>query len=133
MFEIETSWIQGLNDGDARELIARLCKAELVAAESRSDYVRWGGDQRAADGGVDVRTVLPAPLTPEVFYGSADIVHQVKAETMGPAKLRNEMTVEGAPRPLFTELAGSSGCYVVASTKDSCSDSMLKTLSLIHI
>lgn len=97
MFDIETAWVQGLNDGDARELIARLCKAELVAEESRSEYVRWGGDQRAADGGIDVRTVLPAPLSPEIFYGSADIVRQVKAEAMGPAKLRREMTVEALP------------------------------------
>lgn len=125
MFEIETTWVQSLNDGDARELIARLCKAELVAAGSRSDYVRWGGDQRAADGGVDVRTVLPAPLSPVIFYGSSDVVHQVKAEAMGPAKLRREMTVEGAPHPLFAELVISSGSYVVASTRDSCSNSML--------
>jgi hypothetical protein len=49
--EITSSEIQTLNDDQARELVARLCKAELQSKEIGTFAVTWGGDQRAKDGG----------------------------------------------------------------------------------
>ena len=55
IFLLEASDIQALDDKQARELVARLCKAELHAQGIGDAAVTWGGDQKAADGGVDVR------------------------------------------------------------------------------
>lgn len=60
-FEVTVSDVQKLNDEQARELIARLCKAELQSLGIGTAPVTWGGDQRAKDGGVDVRVDIPPP------------------------------------------------------------------------
>src|SRR4051812_23468094 len=55
VFSVRSEDIQSLTDVQARELIARLCKSELRAKSISTAAVSWGGDQRAKDGGVDVR------------------------------------------------------------------------------
>lgn len=53
-FELEPSDISNLNDADLREMVARLCEAELIRQEIQTSCVLWGGAQEAADGGLDV-------------------------------------------------------------------------------
>ena len=53
-FNVSKEDIQSLDDVQARELVAKLCQAELKSNNISSAYVHWGGDQRSADGGVDV-------------------------------------------------------------------------------
>ena len=54
MFEIPKDLLANLSDADGRELVARLCEAELVQAGMPVSAVRWGGAQDAPDGGLDV-------------------------------------------------------------------------------
>lgn len=51
IFKVTTNEIQSLNDTQARELISRLCRAEVRNKGLSESFVTWGGDQRAKDGG----------------------------------------------------------------------------------
>ena len=53
-FELEAVDISSLNDSDLRDLVARLCEAELIQQGIPPSGVTWGGAQEAADGGLDV-------------------------------------------------------------------------------
>jgi hypothetical protein len=55
MFEVSAEVIGALEDTQMRELMARLCRAELRARGLPESGVTAGGDQRAPDGGIDVR------------------------------------------------------------------------------
>ena len=52
-FQIAPDLIQRLDDKQARKLIAHLCEADIARA-GIAPCVYYGGDQRAADDGVDV-------------------------------------------------------------------------------
>ncbi len=146
-FTVSKDDIAQLSDGDSRELIARLCKADLAKHGLSSSAVTWGGDQRASDGGIDVNVdsneSFPSSMTlPKQLTG-----FQVKAEKFGLKKIRDEMAPlgkskmtktdasterrmpdeQGDVRQSIRELAERSGAYIIASTRDHCSDSMLKT------
>ncbi len=51
LFDIQTNHIQALDDGQARELLARLCRSQLQRAGLDPAAVFWGGNQLAGDGG----------------------------------------------------------------------------------
>jgi hypothetical protein len=59
VFDVTPDDIAQLNDVDLRELVGRLCEAELVSRGFSSAAVTWGGNQTAPDGGLDVRVALP--------------------------------------------------------------------------
>jgi hypothetical protein len=126
IFEITSSDIQKLSDKQARELIARLCKAELRAKGVGTNAVTWGGDQRAPDGGVDVIVDIKPPVGISGYIPKDVTVYQVKAEKFSPKKIHSEMAPEGALRPAITELSEQSGAYVIVSTKDDLSPKSLK-------
>ena len=121
-FEINSALIKSVDDETARELVARLCKAELRLQGLPESSVTWGGNQRAADGGVDVRVNCPAPLRKADFVKASRTLIQVKAETFGPAKIGPEMAPKGIIRPAIEELRNTGGCYLIVSTKDDGSD-----------
>ena len=118
IFNILTNHIQALDDGQARELLARLCRSQLQRAGLDPASVFWGGNQRAADGGVDVRVDChPARDVSAPLVRSVAIV-QVKAEPFGPAKIAPEMAPKGVIRPSIISLVAYGGIYVIASTRD---------------
>jgi len=53
-FEISPDQIASLGDEDLRLLIAELCKADLRQRVLPTSAVLYGGNQIAADGGIDV-------------------------------------------------------------------------------
>ena len=59
MFEITGDDISLLNDTDLRDLIGRLCEAELRRHGHSVSHAAWGGNQTAKDGGLDVHVSLP--------------------------------------------------------------------------
>lgn len=122
IFRIKSSDIKALNDGQARELVARLCKAELHAKGLGTDAVTWGGDQRAKDGGVDVRVEIAPGVGISGYIPKDSTVYQVKAEPFGKQKIPGEMAPKGTLRPAITDLSGKSGAYVIVSTRDDLSD-----------
>jgi hypothetical protein len=127
IFTLTASDIQRLNDEQARELVARLCKAELRCKGIGTDQVTWGGDQRAKDGGVDVRVGISTSAGITGYVPRDTTAYQVKAESFTPAKIPEEMAPKGVLRPAIEELSKNFGAYVIVSTKDSCSDSSLKS------
>ena len=126
IFAVTASDIEQLNDEQARELVARLCKAELRYKNIGTSPVTWGGDQRAKDGGVDVRVDISPAVGITGYVPRDATAYQVKAENFTPAKIPKEMAPNGVLRPALDELSKNSGAYVIVSTKDNCSDTFLK-------
>ena len=126
IFAIEPSDIQALDDTAARELVARLAMASLLANGLPESAVTWGGDQRAADGGVDVRVSATQDLAFGGFVPSSSTVFQVKAESFSAAKILKEMLPKAQLREEIAAL-GATGAYVIVSSKDNCSDSSLNS------
>jgi hypothetical protein len=122
LFHIQIDHIRALDDGQARELLARLCRSHVQRAGLDPAVVFWGGNQRASDGGVDVRvdcqpaTDISGPLSRSVA------IVQVKAEPFEPAKIGPEMAPKGVIRPSIASLATDGGMYVIASTRDDPAD-----------
>lgn len=114
IFAITPEQIQSLDDVQARELVARLARTEMLP---HGGLVRWGGNQRAPDGGVDVDAAGAHKTT--AFIPSADAIFQVKAvhgfSTEG--QITNEMAPKGVLRPVIRDLEGTNGAYIIASTK----------------
>ncbi len=125
IFKISSAHIQSLNDTQTRELVARLCKAELTSKKIGTSPVTWGGDQRAKDGGVDVRIEILPTTGIEGYIPKGATAYQVKAERFGKAKILKEMAPKQILRDVIVELAKQSGAYIIVSTKDSLSDSSL--------
>jgi hypothetical protein len=126
IFQIDQQDIQALNDSQARELLARLCQADLIAKGLGTAYVTWGGDQRAKDGGVDVRVDITPAYGPTGYIPNDATAYQVKAEVFNPAKIPDEMAPKGILRNVITEFSSLSGAYIIVSTKDNLSDSSLR-------
>lgn len=126
MFDVTQNEIAQLNDTDLRELVGRLCEAELVSRGLSPDAVTWGGNQTAADGGLDVRVALPAGTTIDGFVPRPSTGFQVKAPDMPRAAIQSEMRPAGAIRPVIQELADEAGAYVIVSSHGSTADSALR-------
>ncbi|MCM2291084.1 hypothetical protein NAC44_01915 [Allorhizobium sp. BGMRC 0089] len=126
IFSVDKKQIKQLNDEQARELVARLAKAECRATGLPESGVTWGGDQRAKDGGVDVRVKLAKGSTGLDFIKRPSAVFQVKAEAFPPSKIPGEVAPQGKPREVLSELYSEDGAYIIVSSRDDCSDKHLK-------
>lgn len=126
IFHVTTEDIQSLSDTHARELISRLCRAELRSNGLSEASVTWGGDQRAADGGVDVRVNISSAAEIHGYIPKSSVVFQVKAENFSSAKIFKEMMPKGALRASIQELESKNGAYVIVSTRDNTSDISLE-------
>ena len=119
MFEVESTEIQKLNDSDLRELIARLCKAELEKNGISPKYVTWGGKQTAPDVGQDVTVEIPSTIT-SGYIQRSHTVFQVKAlsKSMNQNKIEREMMPKGVIRPIFSNINDNTGAYIIANSGD---------------
>ncbi|MFM0116927.1 hypothetical protein [Paraburkholderia nemoris] len=126
MFEVTPDDIQRLNDTDLRELVALLCEAELAVQGLSTAAVTWGGSQTAADGGLDVRVDLTAPLFVEGYIPRPATGFQVKKPDMPRAAILKEMRPNATIRPVIQELADSAGAYVIVSSQGSTADVALR-------
>lgn len=121
-FHVQTDHIRALDDGQARELLARLCRSHVHRAGLDPAAVFWGGNQRANDGGVDVRVECQPARDLSAPLGRSVAIIQVKAEPFEPAKIGSEMAPKGVIRPSIASLATDGGLYVIASTRDDPAD-----------
>lgn len=126
MFDITPDEINQLNDIDLRELVGRLCEAELVVRGLSPAAVSWGGNQTAADGGLDVRVVLPIGACIDGFVPRTSTGFQVKKPDMPRAEIIAEMRPAGTIRPVIQALADEAGAYVIISSAGSTADSALR-------
>ena len=134
LFDIAPEHIFALDDEGLRLLIARLCKADLRRRGLPVSAVLYGGNQIAADGGIDVRVELPPDTEISGFIPRPATGFQAKADDMPASEIAKEMcppkTKRGkgakAPlRPSICALAAAGGAYVIVSSKGSTADSRL--------
>ena len=118
MFEIPKDQLLRLNDVELRELVARLCEAELSRKGAPVSAVRWGGSQTAPDGGLDVEVQVKDQGFTGDFVPRAWTGIQVKKPSMPAGEIANEMRPEGVLRPIFPKLARANGCYIIVSMLD---------------
>jgi hypothetical protein len=126
MLEITPDHIAELADNDLRTLIGLLCEAELARHNLSVSAVTWGGNQRAADGGLDVRVALPAGSAVTDFVPRPNTGFQVKCQDMPRNAILAEMRPSNVVRPVIRELADTSGAYVIVSSQGSTADSALQ-------
>jgi len=127
MFEITADDIALLDDKSLRTLIGFLCESEVHSRGFSTSSVTWGGNQDAADGGLDVRVTLPPGSTIDGFVPRPATGFQVKKKEMPRADILSEMRPSGAIRPVIQELADVGGAYVIVSSKSSTADSALRS------
>jgi hypothetical protein len=125
MFEITGNDIALLNDEDLRDLVALLCEAELRHRGLPASAVTWGGNQTAADGGLDVRVSLPAGTPIDGFVPRAATGFQVKKPDMPRSEILAEMRPAGTVRSVIKELAAQAGAYIIVSATGSTADGAL--------
>jgi hypothetical protein len=125
MFEITGAQVAELDDADLRTLVARLALAELRAQGCPSSSVTCGGNQDAADGGLDVRIECPSALPSPDFVPRQHTGFQVKKPDMPASAIRDEMRPGGVLRPVIAELAARSGAYIIFSAQGSVADKPL--------
>lgn len=125
IFELEKSDIAALTDVELRELVARLCEAELAKAGVPRSAVRWSGSQTAPDGGLDVEVRSNGATHSGDFLASIPAGLQVKKPKMGPAKVKEEMCPDGTLRDVIKGLADSGGTYIIVSLDDDCASKPL--------
>lgn len=124
-FELQPQDITSLSDGDLRELVARLCEAELSRQNIHGSCVTWGGAQEAADDGLDVRVKSITNFSSPNFVPRKNTGIQVKKNAMGEAACKKEMFDNGKIKDVIEELSNRSGAYIIVSGKDDCSEKML--------
>lgn len=127
MFEITADQIGKLNDTDARTLVGLLAEQEAIRHGSDASTITFGGDQRAEDGGIDVRASLPKSTNPEGYIARRQTGYQVKAEKFGAAQIKSEMRPNNSLRQSIKSLGKIGGAYIIVSSKDNCSDTMLSS------
>lgn len=125
MFDITGDHITQLNDDDLRTLVAKLCEAELRRANLPLAAITSGGDQNAADGGIDVRVELPNCATVLDFIPRGITGFQVKKPDMPASAITEEMRPDGVLRPSISQLGLKHGAYVIISAQGSTADSAL--------
>jgi hypothetical protein len=122
--ELKPSDISDLNDADLRELVARLCEAELSRQGIDTSCVLWGGAQEAADGGIDVRVINAPILSKPGFIPRNNTGFQVKKNSMGKAACNKEILSRGEVKDAIKDLVAKKGAYIIVSGKDDCSATM---------
>lgn len=126
MFDVTPDDINQLNDSDLRELVGRLCEAELSNRSLSPVAVTWGGNQTAADGGLDVRVELPLGTSIEGFIPCSATGFQVKKPDMPRSEIISEMRPKDTIRPVIQELADEAGAYIIVSSTGSTADRPLR-------
>lgn len=123
-FEVTKELVADLDDVQLRALLERLLAAEATKRGISHFAIAVGGNQIAADGGVDASISWKDLPEPADWLPRRLIYFQCKAEAMGPAKIHDEMRPAGKPRPIFSELAAEAGAYVIFSTDDPTKSAM---------
>ncbi len=125
LLEITGDDIAALKDDDLRTLIGRLCEADYRSDGLPTKGITWGGHQDAKDGGLDVvvRDVVSPPASRNVPRSNTGF--QVKKSDMPWGRIQEEMRPKKVLRPSIKALIEDKGAYIIVSSGDSVTDSML--------
>src|SRR4051794_15172926 len=122
MLEITGDDIAALNDEDLRSLVGRLCESKLRSRGLSTSAVAWGGNQNAADGGIDVRIRIEDGESPGGFIPRTSVGIQVKKTDFTPGLIGSEMRPKGQLRTSIRRLIDERGAYIIASSGSNTSD-----------
>ena len=119
IFNIEGKEISQLSDVDLRELIGKLCEAELRSLGQPTIGVTWSGDQDAPDGGLDVTIDCDS-----IEIGQSNIPRQytcfqVKKPKMSERAIIQEMKPYGELRESIKNIIFRRGAYIIISSNSS--------------
>ena len=118
VIDISGQQLKQLNGEELRELVARLCEAEMARAGSPVSAVRWSGAHTAPDGGLDIDCRVESGPFRGDFVPRVRTGFQVKKSSMPAGEIAKEMSPRGKLRSIFRELAKSEGCYIIVSLGD---------------
>lgn len=128
MLEIEYAHIAELDDSMLRNLIGLLCEEELKNFHTNVRNVFWGGNQNAADGGIDVRCEYEGEVDKNSFIPRNKVGFQVKLSDLNPKQILKEMQDKtGTLRESIQELCKEKGAYILVCGKSSTSPPMYQT------
>lgn len=122
IIDISKQQLKQLDGKTLRELVARLCEAELTKAGASVSAVRWSGAHTTPDGGLDVDCRVESVPVCGDFVPCARTGFQVKKSTMPAGAIAKEMSPRGQLRPILAELAKSDGCYIIVSLDDDATE-----------
>lgn len=125
MLELTGDHVEKLTPEDLRELVFKLCEAELRQHNLPIAAVTAGGNQTASDGGVDVRVDLAKPTKLD-FIPRAQTVFQVKCEDIPASKVVAEMRPKGMLRASIVQAIEAQGAYIIVSSKGTVAHSRLE-------
>ncbi len=126
MLEISGNHISRLGDEDLRTLVIRLCDAELRRCGLPLSALTAGGNQDAADGGIDVRIDLKKDSACLDFIPKPTTGFQVKCSDMPPRAITTEMRPKGELRASIKALAKVQGSFVLVSSRGTVADTALQ-------
>ncbi|WP_419256048.1 hypothetical protein ACN2C6_19245 (plasmid) [Caulobacter sp. ErkDOM-YI] len=104
--------VKALDDVALRELVRRLCEAEMKAMGLSPAGLIAGGHQKAKDGGIDVR--VEGEGAGNGYLPRLPLGFQVKATTMDKADVDKEMRFKGVLRSSIITLGQDDGAYIIA-------------------
>ena len=128
MRNITGEQIKAIGDEDLRELIRRLCVAEMRRLGLPESAVTAGGNQTAPDGGVDVHVDLPRGTSAAFDFVPRHLTgFQSKASDLARSGIVAEMHTErdGPLKPSIVELVEAGGAYIIVSSKGSVANGPL--------
>lgn len=125
MLEILGEHIKELNDEDLRSPVGLLCEAELKSQGIPTAGVKWGGNQRAADGGIDVKVEISSTIHQDGYIPKSITGFQVKEPDMFPGEIEKEMRPNGELRESIKQLAEVKGAYIIISSNSSTAETAL--------
>lgn len=126
LLEITSDDIIKLNDSELRDLIALLCEADYRKENLSTRGITWGGDQDAADGGLDV-VVRDKFGPPENSYiPRRQTGFQIKKPAMPKSEILKEMRPKGVLRQSIQDLIAAEGSYIIVCSEDNTTDKTLK-------
>lgn len=127
LLEIKGDDIALLDDSDLRSLIGLLCEAEFRSASLPTRNIYWGGNQDAADGGLDVSVRSKKIPSHSGFIPRPVTGFQVKKPNMPKGKILSEMKPKGSLRDSIQEIIEARGSYIIVSSNTSTTESALKS------
>lgn len=125
MFDITGDDIKSLNDEDLRILIGKLAEADLKQHKKEIAGIRYGGDQNAPDGGIDVYVEMHGEENDDAFVPRNITGFQVKVPNMAQAAIRDEMSPNGKLRDSIKAIIEKKGAYIIACSSDSVTQGLL--------
>jgi hypothetical protein len=126
LLEITGEDIALLGDADLRTLIGYLSEADYRLAGLPTHGIKWGGNQDASDGGLDVVVRGTTPPPQNSYIPRSVTGFQVKKPDMRKAAILKEMKPKGVLREEIKALIKCGGAYVIISSNASTTETALK-------